>query len=163
MTVVHGPGAHHRLGGGQLQGDFPSHALAPHASCCSARPAGRLALDLDYQVGWAIPAVRPGKELPPRPYDTNGKRSAQAEGRRREDGSPKGQDPACFWPGLGSRQPPPEGGTHKRENQTSFGAWPTRASCQPGHFRRLFGPLLASHFSRYASCEGFNSVSLGRV
>nr|AEV45862.1 hypothetical protein pYIC_21 [Pseudomonas sp. MC1]BAE92142.1 hypothetical protein [Pseudomonas putida] len=44
------------------------------------------------------------------------KRSAQAEGRRREDGSPKGQDLARFWPGLGSRQPPPEGGTRRKGN-----------------------------------------------
>lgn len=112
---------------------------------------------------WGVRFLPRAVELAAMVPGTTGKRSAQAEGRRREDGSPKGQDPACFWPGLGSRQPPPEGGTHKRGNQTSFGAWPTRASCQPGHFRRLFGPLLASHFSRYASCEGFNSVSLGRV
>ena len=30
---------------------------------------------------------------------------AARDGRRREDRSPKGQDPARFWPGLGLREP----------------------------------------------------------
>ena len=53
--------------------------------------------------GWA---GKPSCRTVRRSLATGGKRSAQpGYGRRREDGSPKGQDPARSWPGLGSRQP----------------------------------------------------------
>ncbi|PNG82117.1 hypothetical protein CBL13_05735 [Pseudomonas putida] len=67
-----------------------------------------------WRIGhWGVRFLPRAVELAAMVPGTTGKRSAQAEGRRREDGSPKGQDPACFWPGLGSRQPPPGGGTHR--------------------------------------------------
>ncbi len=61
-----------------------------------------------WRIGhWGVRFLPRAVELAAMVPGTTGKRSAQAEGRRREDGSPQGQDPACFWPGLGSRQPPP--------------------------------------------------------
>lgn len=60
------------------------------------------------------PAARPegfksdrevGQGKSPVPYFTEQAERAARNGRRREDGSPKGQDPARSWPGLGLRQP----------------------------------------------------------
>ncbi|OSO45613.1 hypothetical protein BV363_05516 [Pseudomonas syringae pv. actinidiae] len=64
--------------GGQAQGDFPSLALSPDAAQASERVSAAGSLQTE---------------------------CAARNGRRREDGSPKGQDPARSWPGLGSRQP----------------------------------------------------------
>ncbi len=64
-----------------------------------------------WRIGhWGVRFLPRAVELAAMVPGTTGKRSAQAEGRRREDGSPQGQDPARFWPGLGSRQPPPAWG-----------------------------------------------------